>query len=171
MAGRRVGILAALVWTNRQESLADSRTTMKRSIPWLMCAALAACGGGDGGDRPQPQGGDPGAAYTVQLAGGVPQVLAPESLTLTLAKVDDTRCPAQAQCVWAGQAVLTVNVAQAGQAAADLALSLDATQPKVPAQASYRHYTVRLQSLEPSPPPAGGVPLADYRATVRVERP
>ena len=102
MAGRRVGILAALVWTNRQESLADSRTTMKRSIPWLMCAALAACGGGDGGDRPQPQRGDPGAAYTVQLAGGVPQVLAPESLTLTLAKVDDTRCPAQAQCVWRG---------------------------------------------------------------------
>ena len=144
---------------------------MKRSIPWLLCATLAACGGGDG-DRAQPQGGDPGAgaAYTVQLAGGVPQLLAAESLTLTLAKVDDTRCPLQAQCVWAGQAVLTVNVAQPGQAAADLALSLDATQPKVPAQAAYRHYTVRLQALEPSVPPVGGVPLSAYRATVRVER-
>jgi hypothetical protein len=145
---------------------------MKRAIPWLMCALLAACGGGDGGDRAVPQGGDPGAgaAYTVQLTGGVPQVLATESMTLTLAKVDDTRCPAQAQCVWAGQAVLTVNVAQAGQAAADLALSLDAIQPKVPAQASYRHYTVRLQALEPLLPPAGGLPLSAYRATVRVER-
>jgi hypothetical protein len=144
---------------------------MKRSIPWLMCGLLAACGGGDGMDRQQPQQGNEPVAYSVQLTGGQPQVLAAESLTLTLAKVDDTRCPATAQCVWAGQAVLTVNVVQAGQAAADLALSLDATQPKVPAQAAYRGYTIKLQSLEPAAPPAGGAPLSAYKATVRVERP
>jgi len=145
---------------------------MKRAIPWMMGALLAACGGGESdsaGGRPQPQG-EPGASYTVQLAGGQAQTIAAESLTLTLGQVADSRCPLQAQCVWAGQAVLTVKVVQAGQAAADLALSLDATEPKVPAQASYRGYTVRLQSLEPSPPPAGGLPLSAYRATVRVER-
>ena len=144
---------------------------MKRAIPWLMSALLAGCGGGDSDSavgRPQPQG-EP-AAYTVQLAGGQAQTITAESLTLTLGQVADSRCPLQAQCVWAGQAVLTVNVAQSGQPAADLALSLDATDPKVPAQATYRHYTVRLQTLEPSPPPAGGLPLSAYRATVRVER-
>ena len=72
---------------------------MKRALPWLMCALLAACGGGDGTERQQPQGGQPGAgaAYTVQLSGGAPQVLAQESLTLTLTNVADSRCPAQAQ--------------------------------------------------------------------------
>jgi hypothetical protein len=145
---------------------------MKRSILFPMCLLLAACGGGGESPRTQPQGEPAGpATYTVTLTGGQPQVIGAESLTLTLAAVSDSRCPAQAVCVWAGQAVLTVRAEQAGQAAADLALSLDATDPKVPAQASYRSYTVRLQSLEPSPPPAGGVALAAYRATLRVERP
>jgi hypothetical protein len=66
--------------------------------------------------------------------------------------------------------VLTVTAAQTGVPAVDLALSLDATQPKVPAQAVYRNYTVTLQSLEPSPPPAGGVSLSAYKATLRIER-
>lgn len=145
---------------------------MKRTLPWLTCLLLAACGGGSSSDA----GGKPpdnvfGASYTLQLAGGVPQAITAESLTLTLAAVADSRCPAQTVCVSAGQAVLTVRVAQAGQAAADLSLSLDATQPRVPAEGTYRQYTVRLQALEPSPPPVGGVALSAYRATLRVERP
>ena len=55
--------------------------------------------------------------------------------------------------------------------AVDLALSLDATQPKVPAQASYRNYVITLQALEPGAPPSGGLPLSAYKATLRVERP
>lgn len=142
---------------------------MKRALPFLMCAVLAACGGGDGDDRQQPQQGP--AAYTVQLTGGQPQTLPNEPLMLILANVSDSRCPAQAQCVWAGQAVLTVTAAQTGVPAADLALSLDATQPKVPAQATYRNYVITLQALEPGAPPTGGLPLSAYKATLRVERP
>ena len=142
---------------------------MKRVFPFFVCAVLAACGGSDGDDRQQPQQGGP-AAYTVQLSGGQPQTLPNEPLMLILANVSDSRCPAQAQCVWAGQAVLTITAAQTGVPAVDLALSLDATQPKVPAQAVYRNYTITLQSLEPSPPPAGGLALSAYKATLRVER-
>ena len=146
---------------------------MKRVLPFLVCAALAACGGGGGDDRQTPQGGGSGgpASYTVQLTGGQPQALPNEPLTLTLANVSDSRCPAQAQCVWAGQAVLTVTAAQTGVPAVDLALSLDATQPKVPAEATYRNYVVKLQALEPAVPPSGGLPLSAYKATLRVERP
>ena len=146
---------------------------MKRVLPFFVCAALAACGGGGGDDRQTPQGGGTGgpAAYTVQLTGGQPQTLPNEPLMLILANVSDSRCPAQAQCVWAGQAVLTVTAAQTGVPAVDLALSLDATQPKVPAQASYRNYVITLQALEPGPPPRGGLPLSAYKATLRVERP
>ena len=142
---------------------------MKRVLPFFVCAALAACGGGDDGDRQQPQQGP--ATYTVQLTGGQPQTLPNEPLMLILANVSDSRCPAQAQCVWAGQAVLTVTAAQTGVPAVDLALSLDATQPKVPAQATYRNYVITLQALEPGPPPSGGLPLSAYKATLRVERP
>jgi hypothetical protein len=141
---------------------------MKRVLPFFVCAVLAACGGGGGDDRQQPQQGP--AAYTVQLTGGQPQTLPTEPLMLILANVSDSRCPAQAQCVWAGQAVLTVTAAQTGVPAVDLALSLDATQPKVPAQAVYRNYTITLQALEPGPPPNGGLPLSAYKATLRVER-
>ena len=150
---------------------------MKRVLPLFVCAALAtlaACGGGGGDDRQTPQGGGPGsgpAAYSVQLTGGQPQAVPNEPLTLTLANVSDSRCPAQAQCVWAGQAVLTVTAAQTGVPAVDLALSLDATQPKVPAEATYRNYVVKLQALEPAVPPSGGLPLSAYKATLRVERP
>ena len=143
---------------------------MKRVLPFFVCAALAACGGGGGdGDRQQPQQGP--AAYTVQLTGGQPQTLPNEPLMLILANVSDSRCPATAQCVWAGQAVLTVTAAQTGVPAVDLALSLDATQPKVPAQATYRNYVITLQALEPGVPPTGGLPLSAYKATLRVERP
>jgi hypothetical protein len=142
---------------------------MKRVLPIVLCAVLAACGGSDGADRQQPQQGGP-AAYSVQLIGGQPQTLPSEPLMLIVANVSDSRCPAQAQCVWAGQAVLTVTAAQTGVPAVDLALSLDATQPKVPAQAVYRNYTITLQSLEPSPPPAGGLSLSAYKATLRIER-
>lgn len=141
---------------------------MKRVLPFFVCAVLAACGGGGGDDRQQPQQGP--VAYTVQLTGGQPQTLPTEPLMLILANVSDSRCPAQAQCVWAGQAVLTVTAAQTGVPAVDLALSLDATQPKVPAQAVYRNYTITLQSLEPSLPPVGGLALSAYKATLRVER-
>jgi hypothetical protein len=142
---------------------------MKRVLPFFVCAALAACGGGGGDDRQQAQQGP--ASYTVQLTGGQPQTLPNEPLMLILANVSDSRCPATAQCVWAGQAVLTVTAAQTGVPAVDLALSLDATQPKVPAQATYRNYVITLQALEPGVPPTGGLPLSAYKATLRVERP
>lgn len=149
---------------------------MNRALPLLLCLLLAACGGGGDADAPraQPtQAGDQtaGAAYTLTLRAGQPTELPAEALTLKLGTVEDSRCPAQVQCVWAGEARVSVNVAQAGQAAADLALVIGASQdPKASPKGTYRGYTITLQALEPTPQQAGPVALDQYRATVRVER-
>lgn len=128
---------------------------------------LAACGGGsDTTDAPY----DPArGVYTVTLRTGQPVAISQESLTLRLTEVRDTRCPIDAICVWAGQAVVAVQVQQAGQAAETLQIGMPApAEMKLPGDGSYRGYRLSLQALDPAPRAAVNVPQDQYRATLLV---
>ncbi|NRF66024.1 hypothetical protein HLB44_03375 [Aquincola sp. S2] len=129
----------------------------------VACALLGACGGGDaGGPTAQPSS----APYTVTLQAGTPAVIAAEGLSLILTAVDDSRCPATALCIWAGEAVARVGIVQNGEAPAALALSTTTDK----GTASYRSYRINLITVDPYPMTTQPIPLGEYRVSVRVDK-
>ncbi len=91
-----------------------------------------------------------------------------KGLYVTLLKVEnDSRCPINARCVWAGDAEVHIGVASD---------TLDSTLPVVlhtsadPRSAVRRGYLFRLDSLTPHPVAGSDFPATGYRAwlTVRV---
>ncbi|WP_395702144.1 hypothetical protein [Aquabacterium sp.] len=146
------------------------RSLMISSAALAAAWLVSACGGG-GSDAGGPMSGVAKASYTVTLRSGQATVIAPESLSLQLTAVTDTRCPIDVMCVWAGQAVATVQVTQAGQPAETVQIGTPApAEMKLPGDASYRGYRLSLQGLEPAPRSGVQVPLDQYRATVQVDR-
>lgn len=134
-------------------------------------AFIAGCGGGDDSTTSPPGGGTQRGSYSVTLRAGEPVVISAESLTLQLTEVRDSRCPLNALCIWAGHGAVAVQVSQSGQAAETLQIGFPApAEMKLPGDASYRGYRFSLQTLDPFPVAGVTVPLADYRATVLVER-
>ena len=78
----------------------------------------------------------------------------------------DSRCPADAVCVWAGDAVVQVRVTDS--AAADYELH---TGDSARASAVHRQIEVRLLELQPYPFSSRTIAPGDYRATLIVKRP
>ena len=149
---------------------------MKRSVTVLACLALAACEG-QGISTPVEPARLPAQAASVrtvslgqpfQLRVGESVVVSGESLTVTMNAVpEDSRCPTGVQCIWEGNARVTVTLAKTGQAAQsfDLNTTLD------PKTATYLDYQIELVALDPYPTYRGG-PIAQsrYRATFVVRR-
>lgn len=80
---------------------------------------------------------------------------------------NDSRCPSDVQCVWAGNATARVRVW--GGTGAPRTVELNTTvEPK---QAEVDGYVLRLVALTPGPVSTTKINQADYRLTVRVERP
>ncbi|HEU0077645.1 MAG TPA: hypothetical protein VFQ76_08360 [Longimicrobiaceae bacterium] len=78
---------------------------------------------------------------------------------------DDSRCPIGMQCVWAGEGVVVLRLAQAGREPAELTLR---TTPNKDS-GTYEGYRVLLRELDPHPR-MGGSPPETYRATLEVRR-
>ena len=87
--------------------------------------------------------------------------------TLTIRFVgisEDSRCPSDVQCVWAGDAVARLALSATGTAGAEASLhtTLD---PKV---TSYAGYRISLTGLRPVPRSGTTIPAAGYVATLEV---
>jgi hypothetical protein len=79
----------------------------------------------------------------------------------------DSRCPANAFCIQAGDAIVVVRVLDTG-AAADYALHTSDS-----ARAAATHRQLRIELVQLAPYPFSGSPIAqdDYRATLKVTAP
>ena len=77
---------------------------------------------------------------------------------------EDSRCPVDVQCVWAGDAVVRLTFAASGAPSAEAALhtTLD------PKSASFEGYSVRLTGLRPAPRSGTTIPPASYVATLEI---
>ena len=75
---------------------------------------------------------------------------------------NDSRCPSDVQCVWAGNAVAGFDLSGAGQSDASLNTTLD------PKSVSYAGYTIALVGLKPTPKSGSTIPALEYVATLRV---
>jgi hypothetical protein len=86
------------------------------------------------------------------------------------AVLEDSRCPADAQCIWAGRVVIAVVIRVGAGELESITLGLPGgITPDAPELQPAGDYTVRLVSLDPHPPTSGGPPLP-YVATLIVER-
>jgi hypothetical protein len=100
------------------------------------------------------------------LKAGTSAVLA-DGLTLTFDRVrTDSRCPLDAICVWAGEAIVVLTLSQSAAAPAERELR---TTPAL-SEASYLSYVIKLVALAPYPRSTQQVPPEDYVATLTVDR-
>ena len=101
-----------------------------------------------------------------QLPRGQTAAVGGEPLTVTFTSVaSDSRCPANVQCIRAGEAKVHLELHARGQAEEDVILSTEGGQPRY---ATYGRYDVHLVALEPQP--RTDAPRPRYVATLRVTR-
>ena len=75
---------------------------------------------------------------------------------------DDSRCPADVQCVWAGNAVVRLSLSSPGAGGIDLSLNTTLE----PRSGSFGSHVVRLTGLKPAPRSGTSIPATSYVATL-----
>lgn len=96
------------------------------------------------------------AGQSVQLAAGT---------TLTLDRVNDSRCRKGAVCIWAGYISYSFTVHKNGSSRSFI---LAEDMPNASKTQVLDGLSYSLESLDPPDPPAVDAPAPDYRVTVRV---
>jgi len=98
---------------------------------------------------------------------GTPETLKGPDITVRfLEVVEDSRCPKGVDCVWAGRAVIKVELAKPGNEAREFVLEAG----NEGSTAVFAGYTVRLRSLSPYPEAEKQIAPENYRAALRIER-
>lgn len=99
-----------------------------------------------------------------QLRAGASAVLS-DGLTTSFDRVkSDSRCPMDALCVWAGDAVVAVSVGRSRTGRVERELHCDPSR----SEATYLAYTIKLVSLAPYPRSDRRIRPGDYVATLTV---
>jgi hypothetical protein len=105
--------------------------------------------------------GDVALGVEFTLAPGESALAGDDGLPVTFASVtEDSRCPKDAVCVWAGQVVVDVAAGSSGEH--------HALKPGEAAEV--RGFRLKLVKVEPYPSSQGTIRPSDYRATFVVER-
>jgi hypothetical protein len=128
----------------------------------MMAACLAACG--DGPTSASSMTVPLGREFTLQV--GETARIEGTSLRIAVTKVaEDSRCPVDVQCVWEGDAAVSVVITDSAARSYELH-----TSGRYAREVTDGAYQVSLVRLDPAP--RSSVPLSpgDYRATLRVEK-
>jgi hypothetical protein len=129
---------------------------LNRVVAILTCIGLAACSTA----RPeQPRSVDPGS--TVALAVGETAVVRNADVKIRFAGVtEDSRCPRDVECVWAGQVKIQLEIRV--RTLTRVEVSEGDSTPAGP-------YRVTLVRLEPQPLSNVRIAMPDYRATLKLD--
>ncbi len=125
-------------------------------IAFGIAGALVACDG-------EPAGPKPGESFTLAV-GETATLEAVRTAVRFLVVSEDSRCPSQAQCVWAGDGAVVLEIAPAGGDAAEHTLH---TNPESgPGAMVLAGYELTLLGLDPYPETPGDIASDKYRATL-----
>jgi hypothetical protein len=80
---------------------------------------------------------------------------------------EDSRCPVDVQCVWAGNGAVSLVVTDETGARSTVILNTTLS----PRSARVSGYEINFAGLKPEPKQGSPIPLANYVATLRVTRP
>ena len=120
-------------------------------------------GFGPVGSSSQATGPKPGESFTLEV-GEKATLDAIHTSVRFLAVAEDSRCPSQAQCVWAGDGSVVLEIAPAGGDEAEETLH---TNPESgPGAVALAGYELTLLRLDPYPVTPGDIATDAYRATL-----
>lgn len=125
---------------------------MQRIASLLAIALLAGCAGAAPSSPQAPSSEDANvheaATQTVTLGVGERATLADGSQLTYLRLVNDSRCPPDVQCVWAGDAEIRLRVQPKRGAASELSLHTSPLRGQGQTEATVGGLRIALQSLE-----------------------
>jgi len=120
-----------------------------------------------GGTSPSPSDGA-GRQTTVTLAIGEPVRLESGAVVTLRDVTDDSRCPADAECVWAGDAAVTIGV-KPSRAATEALVTLH-TGRADRRSAATAGLQITLERLDPTPQSGRAIERPQYRASVAISQ-
>ena len=101
------------------------------------------------------------------LAMGQTARLSSEGLSIQFeAVLEDSRCPVDVQCVWAGNAKVSIQIQQTGQTSQTLILNSNLE----PREVAYEAFLIRYEDLAPQPRSDSQIPRGKYRLSLSVSR-
>lgn len=104
-----------------------------------------------------------GSSFTLPM-GGTAHVAAADLTLVFQSILEDSRCPRQVECFWAGQVRIMIEVQQGGTGATSL--ELNTNPPSKQDTVSYAGYDIHLSQIDPYPEaPDELIPPEAYRAT------
>lgn len=140
-------------------------------LAFMGALLLPGCGGGGGaptvGTSSQGQSTGAAASYTVELPYQKAQLVSQERVGLTLTALNDSRCRAGAQCVWAGEVQLSVSVSLPGVVPESVDVTLSSSSKQA---VKVREYALSLVRVDPTPVPQNAA-LSSYVVTVQLDKP
>ena len=120
-----------------------------------------------GAAHPDASGGGIALGERVELAPGASVAIAGGEATLTFVAVtQDSRCPSDAVCVWAGEAELAFRL----EASGEVHTGSLAVPPAGAVSVALGPYLLSVLELQPETTTTGPIAPADYRAAVLLER-
>lgn len=142
----------------------------KRAWPCLVLGlALMSCHVGEPARADVPHF---GVDEPFALAGGQQALISGEKLRLRFADVlEDSRCPTRVECVWTGQARISVAVQPEGAVPTNVEFNTNPAPGQTVNQATVGEYRIELKSLDPYPQtPDAPINFEAYRATLVVSQ-
>lgn len=129
------------------------------SVASILCAGLSL-----GCARSPTQSSALPLGQSFELRAGASAILQ-SGLTVAFERVtSDSRCPMDALCIWAGDAIVMVSLSQAAAGQVQRELHTDPTG----SEASYLAYSIKLVALAPYPRSDRQIRPEDYAATLIV---
>jgi len=102
-----------------------------------------------------------------QLSIGQTALLPMERLSIRFTGVfEDSRCPVDVQCVWAGNAKVTLDVSQTGKARQAVTLNSNLE----PREVVYEGFRIRFEGLMPHPISTQPIRREDYRLSLSASK-
>jgi hypothetical protein len=140
-----------------------SAVLCSRSLFLFLLAALVSCSSGLVG----PPTDQAGASQVVLSPGGSSAISGTDLAVTFDAVVEDSRCPAGVNCIWAGDAIVRIRIGT--RAAASSAYLL---HTGLPAGGEIEHGNVRVRLVDVTPYPQADRPSRpeDYRVTLSVQK-
>lgn len=142
---------------------------MQKTIFAVVIAALAGCTtpsqpGSPGGVIPSVQ---VQAGRQFDLSVGQQAQIQGTSVSVRFAGVgEDSRCPSDVQCVWAGNAAVQLSLTSSQESSADVKLNTTLD----PKSVQYGGYTIQLVGVKPVPKSGTKIPAAEYIATLEATK-
>ena len=136
----------------------------------LTCILLGCAGAvrGDGRVKGPPQ--VPGLGREFKLRARQQVTLKREGLRIRFVAVtEDSRCPANVNCVWAGNAAVRLEISVHGRKTESLTLNTSGG-PSSGSEAPYQGYKVKLIDLKPYPRSDNRIPATSYIATLLITK-